>query len=303
MPTVSVIMPAHNAERFIAAAVDSVLAQTLRDWELIVVDDGSTDGTRDVLARYTDPRITVVSRARRGGAAAARNAALAVARGEFVANLDADDRWLPAKLQRQVEAAAREPAVGFFYTESSSIDEAGEIVTLRMAGPHLPVTCRDLMTGLLPYQTSSVMMRRSLLDDAPYPEDLRLAQDNYVHILTLWRAGERSRFVDEPLNQYRVHPASAIRRADGMERGRYIAAAIMKLLPAMEAVRPVPGSLRRAALAYTHFALAWYCIDGEGPAGRALRELALCVRHDPRWTLKCLRQVAKLVLGRARSRD
>lgn len=97
MPKVSVIMPSYNAERFIAKAIDSVLAQDFQDWELIVVNDGSTDGTAQVLAGFTDARIRVIHQAN-GGEAVARNRGLDEVRGEYVAFLDADDLYLPNAL-------------------------------------------------------------------------------------------------------------------------------------------------------------------------------------------------------------
>src|SRR3954452_15003770 len=98
-PLVSAIIPAHNAERFLAAAIDSVLAQTYQPIECIVVDDGSTDGTPAVARSYGD-RIRLIPQEQRG-VSAARNRGAAEARGELLAFLDADDRWLPERVERQ----------------------------------------------------------------------------------------------------------------------------------------------------------------------------------------------------------
>lgn len=98
---VSVMMPAYNAEAFIAQAIESVLAQTYREWELLIVDDGSTDRTREVAKKYADPRITVLRQANQGEAAA-RNTALEHQRGEYVAFLDADDVWMADHLELTV---------------------------------------------------------------------------------------------------------------------------------------------------------------------------------------------------------
>src|SRR5688500_7031207 len=101
--TVSVVMPAYNAEATIASAMASVRAQTYAGWELIVVDDGSTDRTAEIAAgaAATDKRIRVI-RQRNQGVAAARNAAIEAATGRYLAFLDADDLWLPSKLERQL---------------------------------------------------------------------------------------------------------------------------------------------------------------------------------------------------------
>jgi glycosyltransferase involved in cell wall biosynthesis len=101
LPLVSVIMPAYNTARYIREAIDSVLDQDYPSKELIVIDDGSTDGTLEVLRSYGD-RITLIEQ-RNQGSAVARNAGLAAARGECIAFLDSDDIWLPGKLRLQVD--------------------------------------------------------------------------------------------------------------------------------------------------------------------------------------------------------
>jgi glycosyltransferase involved in cell wall biosynthesis len=108
-PLVSVVVPVRNGERFLGEALDSVLAQDYEPVELIVVDDGSTDGSGDIAGA----RGAHVIRQEGGGLAAARNAGLAAAQGELVAFIDADDVWLPGKLVRQVEYLLDRPDVGF----------------------------------------------------------------------------------------------------------------------------------------------------------------------------------------------
>jgi len=113
-PTVSVIIPTRNRAALLARSIDSVLAQTFADFELIVVNDASTDATRALLAGIADPRLRVVHREHNKGAAAARNAGIAIARGEFLAFQDDDDYWLAQKLEKQVEALrAAGPEVGW----------------------------------------------------------------------------------------------------------------------------------------------------------------------------------------------
>jgi len=107
----SVVIPVYNGEKFIARAIDSVLAQTMPAFEIIVVNDGSRDGTAEVLAAYGD-RIRVIS-IPNGGVANARNMGIKAVRGDFVAFLDADDIWVPEKLAKQLEAFKRYPEVGF----------------------------------------------------------------------------------------------------------------------------------------------------------------------------------------------
>ena len=129
MPLVSVIIPVYNGAEFIGESIDSALTQTYRNLEVIVVDDGSTDGTLEILCEYAgrDERVRVLSQVN-GGVSKARNAAIAAARGEFIAPLDADDLWLPSKIARQVRRmqAAGEDA-GAVYSWWAWIDEKGAV--------------------------------------------------------------------------------------------------------------------------------------------------------------------------------
>ncbi|RKH08470.1 glycosyltransferase family 2 protein [Corallococcus sp. CA047B] len=104
-PSVSVIIPAYNVEAYLGAAIDSVLAQTRRDIEIVIVDDGSTDRTVEVAERYQDPRIRVFKNERNAGASQSRNVAIGHARGEWVAILDSDDWWAETRLERLLTLA------------------------------------------------------------------------------------------------------------------------------------------------------------------------------------------------------
>jgi glycosyltransferase involved in cell wall biosynthesis len=133
-PKVSVVIPAFNAEVTIAETLRSVRAQTHGDLEIIVVDDGSTDRTRDLIEEQVaeDPRIRLISQ-RNSGVAAARNAGAAESTGEFFAPLDADDIWYPRKIERQVEQfAAGDADLGLVYTWSAIIDAESKVVEQRM---------------------------------------------------------------------------------------------------------------------------------------------------------------------------
>lgn len=118
--TVSVIIPAYNAAWCIQRAVDSVLGQGFRDFELIVVDDGSTDDTVDILAAYGD-KLRVIKKGN-GGLSSARNAGIRSAHGRYVAFLDADDHWMPSKLEKQVALMTMRPELAFCSTAALLVD-------------------------------------------------------------------------------------------------------------------------------------------------------------------------------------
>ncbi len=115
MASISVIIPTYNRALFVKEAVDSVMGQTFKDWELVVVDDGSTDGTEELLASYR-PRLRYI-RSQHRGVSAARNLGVRATSGEWVAFLDSDDLWLPRKLERQVELIRGYPGAALCYTD------------------------------------------------------------------------------------------------------------------------------------------------------------------------------------------
>ena len=121
MPRVSVIIPTYNRANMVGDAVQSVLEQSYADWELIVVDDGSQDNTRDVLADYSDPRIRYIYQENRK-LPGARNTGIRAGTGEYVAFLDSDDLFTPGKLERQVAVLDRSPDVGLVASGWTEVD-------------------------------------------------------------------------------------------------------------------------------------------------------------------------------------
>ncbi len=192
---VSVIIPTYNRAPVLERAIRSVLAQTFGDFELIVVDDGSRDSTPDVLDRY-DGKLRAVTQENRG-VSAARNAGLAIARGELVAFLDSDDEWLPKKLARQV--AAYEERGGDFvcHTDEIWIRDGKEI---GQKGIHRKQGGRffDRALGRCLISPSSVMISRGLLDRIGWFDELLPAAEDYDLWLRI-TAFHEVRFVPERL--------------------------------------------------------------------------------------------------------
>ncbi len=199
MPKVSVIITSFDAGRFLAESVGSVLRQTERDLECLVVDDASTDDSLQVLEAFADERLVVLHHDENLGPFAAANRALAMARGEFIARLDADDVCVPTRLEQQLDFFARHPTVGLLGASCLRIDEAGRPLG-NQAVPTSDLAIRLRCLVAPPFLHSSVMWRASL--GFGYDASMRLAGD-----YELWtRALERTQAANlaEPLVHYRV---------------------------------------------------------------------------------------------------
>lgn len=124
MPVVSVLIPAYNAEKYLSETIQSVLEQTFTDYEIVIIDDGSRDGTERVVRSFSDPRIRFF-RKENGGPASARNVGLKMAQGKWIAFLDSDDLWLPEKLDIQIKVATEHPSAGLIYSDCVRFGEKG----------------------------------------------------------------------------------------------------------------------------------------------------------------------------------
>jgi len=161
-PLVSVLMPVYNGERYIQHAIRSVLRQTYAHFELVIIDDGSTDSTRDRISELNDSRIVLVISSRNRGISASRNAGLEHAKGDYVAWLDSDDISVPTRLARQVAFLEENPEYGLCAGNVASIDQTGERVRGRWwPGMNLPLEW--YMAWGNPIAQSTVMVRNSIV--------------------------------------------------------------------------------------------------------------------------------------------
>lgn len=171
-PRVSVIMPVFNVEAYVAEAVQSVLAQSFTDFELLIIDDGGTDRSIEICSNFNDPRIRIISQANRG-LAGARNTGIIHARGEYIALLDSDDRWTAEKLMLHVIHLDAASDVGVSYCGSRFIDGNG--TPLRQAQrPKLKhVTAADIFCRNPVGNGSAAVIRKAVLDRIafPHPQD------------------------------------------------------------------------------------------------------------------------------------
>lgn len=209
-PAISVILPVYNAAAYLRAAVESVLGQTFRDFELIAVDDGSTDGSGALLAELArlDERVRVISRPNTG-IVGALNDGVAAARADLLARMDADDAAEPGRLAAQYAHMAAEPGCAVLGTGAWLIDARGEVV-----GRHEPALEPERIMGHLLAGDGGVLlhptilMRRAALDAAGgYRREYELAEDLDLYFRLL-RQGAASNLA-EPLLRYRQHGASA----------------------------------------------------------------------------------------------
>jgi glycosyltransferase involved in cell wall biosynthesis len=157
MTTVSVIIPVFNGATFVERSIGSVLTQTFQDFEIIVVDDGSTDNTAQVVQAITDDRLQYIYQSNQGPSAA-RNNGIQHTRGEFVAFLDSDDCWLPTKLEKQLQRFRQIPIAGLVHCSANIVDVNGNIIRYQEA--HLEGQCLESLLMQNSIVTSSVMIPR-----------------------------------------------------------------------------------------------------------------------------------------------
>jgi Glycosyl transferase family 2 len=206
MPRLTVLMAVRNGERTVDEAIESILGQTFTDFEFLIVDDGSTDGTPARLASYEDRRVTLVEHESQAGLARSLNRGLALTKSEYVARQDADDRSAPDRLARQVAFLDGHADVALVGTWYRKIDERGNV----LARQQLPCDSTDLRWHLLyysPFVHSAVALRRSALEGVgTYDEGLSYSQD-----YDLWcRLARRFAVANlgDYLVDYRVSPVS-----------------------------------------------------------------------------------------------
>jgi glycosyltransferase involved in cell wall biosynthesis len=195
IPRVSVIIPVYNGASTVERALKSVFEQTFTDYEVVICDDGSTDDTPAVLAKYGE-RIRVVRQPNRG-LPAARNAAVAASRGELIALIDHDDEWLPRKLEVEVAAMAADSGAVLLYSDKIVVNEAGEefrMSEVRADTAHAP-TMDEMLGRIWPITPSTVVMRRDAFERAGgFCEELISAED--IHFWLLMR--EQGHFIYMP---------------------------------------------------------------------------------------------------------
>jgi glycosyltransferase involved in cell wall biosynthesis len=278
---VSVIVPAYNAAAFIAETLGSALAQTYRDIEVIVVDDGSTDNTAEIVKsiRSQDQRVRLLTQ-QNSGAAAARNYGIDQSRGALIAPLDADDLWRPDKLAKQVAVMRSSgPEVGMVYAWSASIDESGRVLPrignfARHEGDIFPFLVFHNFIG----NGSAPLIRRDcVLDAGGYDTTLSARGGECEDLMLYLRIAERYKVILVPaiLVGYRVRQHSLSSNAWRMRRGHEL------VLEAVRARHPdIPARLCRWSRSFNCMNLGRRCLR-RGKTRAAAWLLACALAYDP----------------------
>ena len=214
MPLVSVIMPVYNGEEYLADAIDSIVEQTFTDFELLIVDDGSTDGSAEIIRSFEaqDGRIHFIQLEENFGVGAARNHALSAARGEYVTSMDCDDISVKTRLEQQVDFLNGNPEIGAVGGSGPAISEDLATVMLRL---DFPPTHAMIIMNLFYGQGfifASIMFRRKFLTAVDgYDANLRICEDLDLVLRLLFNTEIRFANLREDLMIRRAHPRSVTR--------------------------------------------------------------------------------------------
>lgn len=297
-PIVSVVMPVFNVEPFVAQAIRSVLDQSFTDFELLIVDDGSTDSSLSIVRGFSDPRIRVIRQANRG-LAGARNTGIRCASGELIAFIDSDDLWAEDKLARHVAHLDANPDVGVSYSQSAFIDEAGRPIGLVQRPKLAGVEPMDILTRNPIGNGSAPVIRRATLNEIAFPspragvveecffdESFRQSEDIECWLRIALQTSWRFSGIGLPLTLYRVNSGGLSANLDAQYES-WKRAIDKARLYAREFVAEFEGLARAYQLRY----LARRAVrmrDGEKAlalVGKALESDASILWKEPRRTL------------------
>lgn len=210
IPTVSVVMPAYNAEKYLREAIDSILAQTFTDFELIIINDGSTDFTKDIILSYTDQRIRYIENEQNSGICVTLNKGLDAARGRYIARMDSDDISLPRRLEVQVQYMDSHPEIGVAGTDIEIFGDGMKSQVFNFDTN--PQVCRSNLIFSATLAHPTALIRKSVLADNHliYDDYYRGMEDHHLW----WQIAQHSEIsnVSEVLLRYRQHTSQATRQ-------------------------------------------------------------------------------------------
>jgi glycosyltransferase involved in cell wall biosynthesis len=297
MPLISVIIPVYNGEKTIQETIESVLTQTFTDLELIVINDGSQDTTLEIVERIPDPRLKVFSYPN-AGQAASRNRGISHACGEYISFIDADDLWIPDKLEAQLKALQENPKAAVAYSWTKCIDESGQF---SRRGSHISVTGdvygKLLLLDFIENGSNPLIRVQALTEIGNFEESMTPSEDR-----DLWlRLAARYHFVAVPSPQilYRQSVNSASANISRME------AASLRVIE--RAFNQAPESLqylKQPSIANVYKGLTFKALEGAPDRQQGLTAARLLwhsVKNDPsllrsRVILKVLFKIVAMTL-------
>lgn len=292
MPQVTVIIPAYNSMPCLIETIDSVLQQTFTDFEVIVINDGSSDDTATWVKQISDRRVKLISQANQG-ASGARNTGIAHASGEYLAFLDADDLWHPTKLEKQVRCLEQDPAVGLVNTWTAFIDAAGKptgrILTSHAEGEVWQHIAERNQIGC----GSAPMVRHACFETVGvFDRNLTPVEDwdMWIRIATRYPFA----VLKEPLTYYRQLPTSSSKNAKKMEQSFHLA-----IEKTFQSASPEQLYLKSCSYHHAYLCLAWKCLQAEDKDYRQARHYyAAAVASNPRlrYSVECVRLKLALTL-------
>ena len=297
-PQVTVLMPVYNGLPYLGEAIDSILAQTFKDFEFLIIDDASTDSSRDLVRSYRDSCIRLIENDSNLGQARSLNRGLRLARGEYIARLDQDDIALPRRLEKQMLYMAQHPQVVLLGTWCQSIDEMGNQIG-RFHPPTSYQAIIDAFATYNPFAHSSVLFRRAPVQEVGgYPADYLHSQD-----FALWlRLSRQYQVVNLPeeLVQIRIHPGQTSLSADMRTACRWDALRLFQQALAHPGLSP---QARRAGRSTVPRAMLDYAeaLSDERRPGAALRWVStVCLRYPYLcvWDFGIMVKMMRLLVGR-----
>ena len=230
---VSVIIPSYNYGQFVIDSVQSVLSQTMSDLEVILIDDGSTDNTSEVVKTISDSRFNYI-RVENGGVSKARNIGIELAKGEYIAFHDADDLWAPEKLELQLGLFEVDSEVDFVFSDLRRFDENGVLEATQfsfvpelremqkqsyMGGTAFVITSDPFYalgtTAMFATWVPTVLVKKEILNSIRFPEGIKLCED-YIFMMRLYAEAKLAGYIDKPLLEVRRHNNNSYSTAEDM---------------------------------------------------------------------------------------
>lgn len=277
-PMLSIVIPAYNVAPYIRAAIESALAQTFTDLEVIVVDDGSTDDTTrvldDIALTSNDERLRIINQPN-GGLSAARNTGIRHARGAFIGFLDGDDIWLPGKAAAQIIAMQKDPAIGISFCHSEYLTEDGHRTgSILLAGKAKP-SLHDMIRRNHVGNGSTAIVRRECFEQAGlFFNELRSCEDYEMWCRILWLTSYRAVVTPKTLTLYRLRENSL-----SFNSTKFVENADLAIMCLRKQMPNVPERVFRSGQAEHYRIAAWKAVSAKRPRdGLRLLARAICLR-------------------------